>query len=177
MFVLHPHSIRPDSPFRVEGELQRQGARVRWNLRVQAPANHVWRTGAQFGNDPRKNWELWNFDVVESFLQLRAHPDDTSAPYLELQVSPLGQPLCLIIQRPRVSFYTPLGLSFRPEVRLAPGLWETQVDVELPASFPAGELYGGLFACLGENPRSFHALNPNPEERPDFHRPELFRRL
>ena len=140
-------------------------------MRVEGPGAHV---NPEFGPDPRKNWLLWQWDVVEAFLQLRRHAHDVTAPYLEVQLSPRGQGLVLVIIEPRRCYYTPLAFKWEAEVREHAGGWSTQARFQLPGDFPEGELWGGLFACLGSGPRGFYALQPNSEASPDFHRPELF---
>lgn len=176
-FVLKPHSSVHHPQHQVAGSLIQQGRRLRWTMEVHKPNTLKWITDARFGSDPRKNWELWNFDVVETFLQLRQEASDVQAPYLELQVSPIGQALQLIILKPRVSFYTPLALEMNVQSRLEGDRWATEVELELPAEFSDGVLWGGMFACLGASERGFYSLNPNPEAKPDFHRPELFTKL
>lgn len=146
-------------------------------MEVRGPAERAWTTDARFGSDVRKNWELWNFDVVEAFFQLRSHDEDVRAPYLEVQISPLTQGLALVILEPRKACYTPLHLVWHPQNTVVAGHWKTRVELELPSGLPEGDLWGGLFACLGSGERNFYALNPNPEPRPDFHRPELFQRF
>ena len=173
--VLKPHASSPINETQICGEIQRLGQKIIWKMNL-TPVR-AWHVNPQFGEDPRKNWELWNWDVVEAFLQLRTHAADTKAPYLELQISPRGQALCLVILRPREAFYTPLERPIKCSVELFEGGLATQVEVELPADLVGEELWGGLFSCLGKAPREYYALNPNPEERPDFHRPELFLRL
>lgn len=143
-------------------------------MRAEGPIDHAWNFSEEFGADARKNWGLWNFDVVEAFLQLRQEEQQTEGPYLEVQLSPEDQAFALVILRPRQSYYTPLELVFTHHSWNAPGLWEAWMEVELPPELGEGELYGGLFACLGQSERSFYALHPNTEVAPDFHRPELF---
>lgn len=172
--VLHPHQVVKRPHWKVSGSMTREGRQLTWKMRVDGEGQH---TNSHFGPDPRKNWELWNWDVVETFIQLRSHPDDLRAPYLELQLSPLNQGLALGIIEPRRKFYTPLKLDFQSTTTVGPTAWESMVKVVLPEEFPDGELWGGLFACLGSGEREFYSLNPNPEARPDFHRPELFQKL
>lgn len=175
--VLRPHSsiVRPQ--WEVSGSVHRSGRLIIWSMEVRGPQELAWNTDERFGGDVRKNWELWNFDVVEAFLQLRPTPEAVRAPYLEVQISPLKQGLALVILEPRRAYYTPLEIVWHSQNSVAPGHWKTTVELELPSDFPDGELWGGLFACLGKGERDFYALNPNPEARPDFHRPELFRPL
>jgi hypothetical protein len=143
-------------------------------MRVEGPGPHV---NPAFGADPRKNWQLWEWDVVEAFLQMRRHPDDMTAPYLEVQLSPRNQGLVLVILEPRRRYYTPLHFQWHTEVELGEGVWSARARFRLPDDFPEGELWGGLFACLGTAPRGFYALAPNPGEFPDFHRPQHFVRF
>lgn len=173
--VLKPHASSPINETQIRGEILRQGRKIIWKMNL-TPVR-AWHVNPKFGEDPRKNWELWNWDVVEAFLQLRSHPEDIKAPYLELQISPRGQLLCLVILRPREAFYTPLKFQCTSSIRALEDGLETLVEVELPEEFVGDELWGGLFSCLGVSPREYYASNPNPEERPDFHRPELFLRL
>jgi hypothetical protein len=67
---------------------------------VQKRTGKPWLSDPVFTDDWAKNWGLWNNDVVEAFLQLRARPDDLRAPYLEVQVSPRNQPFALVVTEP-----------------------------------------------------------------------------
>jgi len=141
---------------------------------VQKRYKEEWSFADQFSSDFSKNWGLWNHDVVEGFFQLRQHQADVKAPYLEWQVSPKNQPFALVITEPRQHYFSPQQLSFKHEVELADKTWITRFEVELPPELKGHQLYGGFFSCLEQNPREFYALNPNSEDKPDFHRPELF---
>jgi hypothetical protein len=141
---------------------------------VQKKVGSKWITDSLFTSDWNKNWGLWNKDVVEVFLQLRDNEQDIKSPYLELQVSPLNQPFALIITEPRKNYFPPKHLDLRTEVHLTDKLWSTKLEVILPAELRGRKLYGGFFACLSAEPREYYALEPNAEDRPDFHRPELF---
>lgn len=176
-FVLRPHQSCANSPYQVQGEVRVSNRVVEWTMEVQSLGQNDWVTHSRFTQDPRKNWELWNFDVVENFLQPRRDEKNFLAPYLELQVSPLNQALALMILRPRVSLYTPLQIPLESKVELTPKRWVTQVRVKLPEELQQGEIFGGFFACLGAQERGFYSIQPNSEERPDFHRPELFIKL
>lgn len=138
--------------------------------RTSAP----WSTDSVFTQDWLKNWGLWNKDVVEAFIQLRSSAEDTRAPYLEVQLSPLNQPFALIITEPRKTFYPPKTLELSHETNVEGRVWSGSMNFKLPEELEGTLLYGGFFACLGEGSREFHALEPNPESNPDFHRPELF---
>jgi hypothetical protein len=156
---------------------QREGRKIIIQFSLQKRSSGAWVSNPSFSSEYSKNWGLWDADVVESFLQLRQSPDDVTAPYLEIQVSPRNQPFALIITKPREKYYVPEGLDFKTHVEVGPRTWTAMMEVVLPAELPGEFLYGGFFACLSESPREFYALEPNPEINPDFHRPELFLKL
>lgn len=159
---------------RLKVEWDVTGSDVMIQFAVSKRSTRPWLTDPVFTHDYNKNWGLWNKDVVEAFLQLRAHPEDTKAPYLEIQVSPLNQPFALIITEPRKTFHAPAILDAIHEVSVDGKLWTATFKLTLPGDLKGSKLYGGFFACLDQGPREFYALEPNPEENPDFHRPELF---
>ena len=156
---------------------KREGRVVSIDFQVQKRSSAPWLSDESFSGDFTKNWGLWNKDVVEAFLQLRSFPQDLKAPYLEIQVSPLNQPFALVIVEPRKTFHAPVDLKFETNVHLEGRGWGGVMKVTLPEELKGDDLYGGCFACLSENPREYFALMPNPEESPDFHRPELFIKL
>lgn len=125
----------------------------------------------KFGTDYQDNWGLWDFDVVEVFLQ-----KDDSESYLEFQSSPLGQPFALIVEKPREKFHAPKSFNYTVENKVTDKLWESSLTVDLediPGS--SSRIIGNCFACLGpKESREYFALNINQEDNPDFHRPDLF---
>lgn len=141
---------------------------------VNKRSGRPWLSDPVFTHDWSKNWGLWNKDVVEAFIQLRQTPDDLKAPYLEIQVSPMNQPFALIIVEPRKTFHAPKVLDFVHEVTVDNRSWNATMKIALPSELRGTLPYGGFFACLDHDPRDFFALEPNPENNPDFHRPELF---
>lgn len=141
---------------------------------VQKRHSRTWYGDEKFGADYKENWGLWNFDVVEAFLQLRSNELNLSAPYLEIQVSPLNQPFALVITEPRKVFNAPRNLLMETKVELDEKNWKAEFKLTLPEEIQGKLLYGGFYACLGNGPREFYALEPNPEANPDFHRPDLF---
>lgn len=166
--------------FEVTGSIRLVGRIVYWNMSCLSPTDH-WQINPTFGEDYRKNWELWLGDVMETFLQLRSHDEDIAAPYLELQLSPSNQPLGLVIIKPRESFYTPLRLSFHSQVhhtQIELGhLWSLEAQVSLPEELQGSQLWGGMFACLGSEEREFHAPHPWEAGPANFHQPQYFQRL
>jgi hypothetical protein len=162
------------SDHRIKVDWQATGRVITLEFQVQKRIGPPWQTDEVFNQDWSKNWGLWNKDVVEAFLQLRQNPEDTTAPYLEIQISPLNQPFALIVTEPRKTFFAPKKLEYKSEVTLTDKLWTTKLEVTVPEEVSGDLLFGGFFACLGTNTREYYALNPNPEMNPDFHRPELF---
>ena len=127
-----------------------------------------WNTNSKFSQDPTHNWGLWNHDVVECFF----HYDNN--PYLEIQLSPLGQAFELVIVDPRKIFYTPLTYKFNYESTLEENIWSAHLYLPLDYFPKSGKLRANFFAILGKKVRNYYALNINKEEHADFHRPELF---
>lgn len=171
--VLSPHHSCQNFPAKVSHTLKWKDARtLSWQAEVISEAPEV--VGQTYGMDYRKNWELWNFDVCEVFLQLRQHPQEIAAPYIELQISRLGQPLAIVIQKPRVSCYIPLGLELKLTTERTLKGWRHHCELLWPGEV-TGELYFGAFACLGEGAaRGYFSHAPNLEANADFHRPEFF---
>jgi hypothetical protein len=153
---------------------QRDGMKVFIDFQVTKRSSRPWQTKEVFTPDWSKNWGLWDKDVVESFLQLRENDQDLNAPYLEIQVSPLNQPFALIVSEPRKIFFPPKILDFKTTSVVDGKSWKASLEVALPSELKGDKLYGGFFSCLDHGPREFYALEPNPEEIPDFHRPDLF---
>jgi hypothetical protein len=170
-FSLKPHKSSPSSTH-IHVSLQKRSHDLLVHFTVENTLS-PWRTSERFGKDPAKNWELWNFDVVEVFLQGRSHAHDMKSPYLELQVSPHNQGFQLQILEPRKIFYTPLKIGWEYKTHLTPQLWETEIKIGLSSDFKEKEIFAGFFSCLHE-PRSYFSHKPNKEAKPDFHRPELF---
>ncbi len=153
---------------------ERNGSSVTIEFQIQKRTGPAWQNDPVFTTEWLKNWGLWNIDVMEAFLQLRTNESDVKAPYLEIQVSPLNQPFALIITEPRKSFHAPAVLDVLHEVLVEGNLWTSTFKLSLPADLKGSHLYGGFFACLDHEPREYYALEPNTEQNPDFHRPELF---
>lgn len=153
------------------------GREVSLNFTVTKRTSKAFLSDSVFTEDWAKNWGLWNKDVVEAFIQLRSHKDDLKAPYLEVQVSPLNQPFALVIFEPRKTFQAPKVLNFEHSVVIDGKTWSTSMKFTLPEELKGDLVYGGFFSCLESDPREYYALEPNPENNPDFHRPELFLEL
>lgn len=115
-----------------------------------------------------RNWGLWEKDVFEAFLVRGAE-----LPYLELQVSPLGQRFALLISKPRKEFDYPERDVFEGSSIVDESGWKALMRVPL-ANIPGrGELRANFHSIVGKS-REHFSWSPNPERSPDFHRPELF---
>jgi hypothetical protein len=125
-------------------------------------------TNPNFGMDYVKNTNLWDFDVVEVFLNKGGES------YLELQLSPLGQPFSYLIIKPRVECVIPSVLPVQMSTNLKENVLTANISVPISYLPGAGNsIYGGCFSCLGFE-TEYYSLNPNKEDAADFHRPELF---
>jgi hypothetical protein len=164
----------PHAGHTIKVEWDVKGNDVMIQFTVSKRTAKPWLSDPIFTHDWGKNWGLWNKDVVEAFLQLRSHPEDLKAPYLEVQISPLNQPFALIITEPRKIFCAPKILDFIHEVHVDGKVWNATMELKLPDELRGQDLYGGFFACLDHAPREFYAIAPNEENSPDFHRPDLF---
>lgn len=135
-----------------------------------------WHTNASFSDDARKNWGLWNYDVVEVFWQNRTSIPDLFAPYYEWQSSPNDKHFCLQISRPRVSYHTPLFCPITFDNKLShQDCWITSFKIPKDVLPPKTLPYIGLFAILGrEGKRQFFSHHKQITSQPDFHRPEFF---
>lgn len=161
----------------VKAEVLISDRKLTLHFTVSKRDNSEYCANPDLGDDYSKNWGLWENDVVEAFIQLRSTADEESAPYLEIQLSPLNQPFALLITKPRELFDYPENLDFSHEVTGEERTWRSTLTVTLPQQLQGEYLFLGLFACLGIGEREFFALNPNPEINPDFHRPELFENM
>jgi hypothetical protein len=167
-YELKLHGLNRNSNYRVKFEYQVTPTYFAAQFEVQKLRGAAWII------PPPKTYELWNFDVVEVFLQWRKDAQDIHAPYLEFELSADEQQLGLVIFRPRVQVATLWNYTFTSQAQVEPHLWHSQMTLPWPGQ-NEGFLYGGAFSCLGQGPdRQYFSLNPNPESRPDFHRPELF---
>lgn len=134
----------------------------------------------KFTNDYRKNWGLWEFDVVECFIQSRSNSECYNDEYLEFQLSPLGQEFGLKIKKPREVYYTPLDLKVTSQVNSVDSGWEASIEIPFENfnHTEGNQIFGNFHACLGnENDRGYFSLWHNDEKVIDFHRPHDFKRL
>lgn len=145
-------------------------------FQVTKKNNISWHTPHHGKKHYYENWGLWEYDVVEFFLQGRDHKKDFSSPYIEFLLSPHGESFALKTHEPRKIIETPLNLDFRGTCELNDNKWLAEMKIKNP--FSHHYLYGNFHACLEKGSRreywsSFYI----PSEKPDFHRPREFAQL
>lgn len=163
---LIPHKENISSSYDVYGEVRANQDDVEFSFKALGPFK---KGKKSFSSIPYKNWGLWEEDVVELFIR-----GEGAESYLEVQVGVSGASFQLIIEKPRVLYYTPIFNTIKATSSLNKD--EFKGSIFIPKDMIPGDtkkLYGGMYAILG-NPREYYALNPNPEDKPDFHRPERF---
>ena len=123
------------------------------------------------------HWGLWEGDVVELFLRVG------DSHYFEFQVSPLGQDFELKVIEPKTNVDREFrsGMLAKTEHRAWAGEWDTSMEIDLTRLGWQGDrttITGNAFAILGKGePRMHYGLNLPPQEKPDFHLPEHFKKL
>lgn len=174
-----PHSSNSDSTASVNVSWELQVNHILVSFKVE---NSPTTTNRDFLTDGWKNNGLWEYDVVEVFIQL-TDEKKLDGPYLELQVSPLEQKVALLIKKPRIdvvsageltssasanTYTTGFDGTFKIDYRDIPGHENKNHTV----------IKAGFFACLGKKEnRKYFALNINTEAQADFHKPELFKKI
>jgi hypothetical protein len=132
-----------------------------------------YRISSKFKEKEISNWGLWEYDVVELFIQGRDHEEDCAALYHEMQVSPLNQQFALDIEVPRKKYSEPENFPVSIFSEVQGQVWNAKFVI--PSSYINSEnIFIGLFACLGDEPREFYGLNIDQSEKLDFHKPKLF---
>ncbi len=132
-------------------------------------------TSDKFSREGWCNNKLWDFDVVELFLSR----DSKTKHYLELQVSPLGQKLALLIKKPRVEVEDYKPAAIEASAIITERGFEAKFQIKA-SDIPGddGLIKGNAHACLGpETARSYYSLHKGDSGAPDFHKPEFFRTL
>lgn len=125
---------------------------------------------------------LWEHDVVEVFLSLAQTAQQVPhAPYLEFQISPLGQFFELRILEPRKRVEPDPQLGLVAAVDATPQEWIAHFEIPLEKHFsPVRQdaFFGNAFSILGPpGKKEFWSLFTPPQARPDFHIPAHFKRL
>jgi hypothetical protein len=171
---LMPH---PQTPSQAEVAVTyQQSSQGHWQFDFEVQSHRPFYTSDKFGNTPYKNWELWNYDVVEVFFQPRVKSQDFSSPYLELQVSPQGQKFQMMIFKPRQVLYLPFDIDWQATTEVHQYCWKTSIQLRWPDDHKTQEYYAGFFTCLS-SPQEYFSLPNHQTAKPDFHHPELFMKL
>jgi len=174
LFLIHSEYQSPEN-YSVEFEISEKRHYLEIHFSVISHLNS-WNTSELFSHDPRKNWGLWEKDVVEVFWQNRKNSHDHIAPYFEWQSTPNHKNFCLEVTKIRTCYHTPMNcpVQFVPG-QTTPTHWHTTIKV--PPSFYSQQNhpYLGIFAILGPSrKRQYYSLNAQKMLKPDFHRPEFF---
>lgn len=173
-----PYHSSSQSPhnYEVVALLKEDAENYQFNFSVKKKSMTNWNTNPSFSTYKNDNYGLWEYDVVEVFIQSRSHSGSDSTPYMEIQVSPLGQAFQLKIVEPRKkTLYPPsLNWAFSPTFSQDKNIWSVDINVA-KSNFTEEIIYGNLCACLGpKESRNFFALAAGAEPAPDFHRPGDF---
>ena len=172
MYVLSSHINNPESHYLVSMDYKLEQSFLRIHFTVEFQKLFV---SNAFSLDSFKNWGLWETDVVEIFITR----SEQRTPYLELQFSPLSQKFALIVETPRQQFSYPEELDVKVKSHVNTKSWDCEIHVpfhQIPGS--SQEIYGNFHACLGESvKRCYYGYQINSEVSPDFHRPDLFKKL
>lgn len=172
MHALESHVNSPASQHTVFVDYQLLGDVLKVHFKVEFTKLHV---SNNFSMDSFKNWGLWNTDVVELFITR----SQNKTPYLELQLSPLSQKFALVVETPRQKFAYPKTLDVIVKSRVEKGRWDGEILLpvkQIPGA--SNELFGNFHACLGDSQnRCYFGFEINSDELPDFHRPDLFKKL
>ncbi|XP_066922270.1 UPF0462 protein C4orf33 homolog [Clytia hemisphaerica] len=116
--------------------------------------------------------KLWDYEVVEIFFL-----SSKSQEYLEVEVSPHGQHLLLLLKGVRNMIEDELPMNYTASIDLNNKTWKGHAHIPL-AYFPRSVDRMNAYAIHGSNEkRVYEALYPTPEGKfpqPDFHRLEYF---
>jgi hypothetical protein len=169
MKKLRPHSVNTANDYDIHVTHRIEDSEVVIEFDVKTSMSHV---SAEFCTEKLSNVGLWDFDVVEVFIQKKCEKNH----YLELQVSPMNQKFALLVKEPRKD--TTQVESLKSNITAKSTEFGFKAIFKIHASDIPGssdEIYANFFACLGpkEN-RNYFALNINKEAEPDYHRPDLF---
>lgn len=160
--------------FRIQGQLKVSIDFIEIDTEVIAMDHYQWRDSERFKKISYKNWELWEQDVVEIFIQDRSESQDNQASYYEFMVSPNNHSFLLQTIKPRQINWTPMYIELQTQSQVETMKWKSSVKIQNP--FNSSKLWGNIHACLGEK-RQFYSLFHEDNDKPDFHRPWQFQKL
>lgn len=172
MILLRPHAQNdPNNLSQVMVDIKRDGEYLLANFQVKARDLYLSNDFSQTG---WINNGLWNFDVVELFVQR----ENAKNHYLELEVSPKGQKVAILVKKPREDFLSvdPRGSDITAEItKKGFNAYFKILVSDIPGD---GDLIiGNAHACLGRDQRSHYSLFEGVKAKPDFHRPDYFQDL
>lgn len=140
------------------------------------PGHVVIEVSGPFYNDPappdgkpgEPYYELWNYEVAEMFFL-----NNETKQYLELEFSPHGEHLVLLLDGVRNAFKHSIPLDYKAEIKGARWSGVARVPVHY---FPKGVNRFNAYSISGEKDEDkiYKALFAVPGEQPDFHRIEYF---
>ena len=117
---------------------------------------------------------LWNHEVVELFIAAAAAPGKDVA-YTEIEVSPHGH--YLVLRMAGVRHVVEKGLALDLETSVHGRRWRAAASIPL-TYLPPPPWTANAYAIHGTGDERRHlAMLPVPGDVPDFHRPDVFRRL
>jgi hypothetical protein len=174
----------PEVSAKVSYEPTTQQLRIRFEVvRPASGAYQVPWVNSSIPLEGSHHWGLWDWDVVEAFIDLGG------GRYFEFVASPLGQRFELEIFEPRVrtnrdftsDFQVRVSESEPTQKSNSPGQVQVvEFEIPLQACGASGDLNirGGLFGIFGPKDHRVYLSAFLPfQETPDFHRPEYFRAL
>lgn len=174
MNILNAHSSNKTCSYQGSFQCILAENKLRIEFEVKTD-NQTFFTDSVYSKESFQNWGMWEHDVFEIFIATQ-----NNAPYLELQLSPLNQPFALIITEPHKSWNYPIDWdTFIHHSEVIDNFWKGTIDIELdkiPNYSDDKTLFINAFGIFGES-REYYAWQPNPEPKPDHHRPDLFREI
>ncbi|XP_022792991.1 uncharacterized protein LOC111332003 isoform X2 [Stylophora pistillata] len=114
---------------------------------------------------------LWDFEVAEVFFLGEREK------YLEIELSPHGQHLLLLLNGVRKKFLDKLPINYTATIDRAKNTWNGTADIPIDY-FPPGVRKINAYAIHGSgNQRKYESLYPASADviNPDFHRLEFFK--
>lgn len=160
--------------FLINYSVQRKLNKLQFNFNITKPTTYNWNTSKHYLQNHHGNWGLWEYDVIEFFIQPRENDSQILSPYYEFQLSPSNQTFELIIKSPRKCTFSPLKSNMQFKCQHKADLWSGEVTLVLPDS---KYYYGDVCAVLGEqNNREYYSFATD-DDIIDFHRPQNFKKF
>lgn len=172
MLELQAHPSSGPSAFRVFASFEVKKQSVIVDFDVHADSLNI---SNEFNKENWDNPGLWDFDVVEVFIQKKSSANH----YLELQVSPADQKFALLVKTPREDYEKVIKLASKAVATRTDSGFKASFNIELKDIPGEGEeIFANFHACLGKkDSRSYFSYKLNEGKQADFHRPEFFERI